>query len=176
MEPIDQEGKQVLKQIGKEVLAMQDRMKKHQLSAEQIDQLLLSAQVGHIGTNNENGFPYVLPVHYIYEENTIYVHGLSLGQKLSNIKRDQRVCFQVEEMKGLVMSDEACDVNTEYESVVILGQAEMVEDKEKKLDILHKVIAKYAPSLIGQKLPGNMVNGTGVIKITPVETTGKYFK
>ena len=79
-------------------------------------------------------------------------------------------------MKGLVMSDEACDVNTEYESVVILGQAEMVEDKEKKLDILHKVIAKYAPSLTGQKLPGNMVNGTGVIKITPVETTGKYFK
>ena len=79
-------------------------------------------------------------------------------------------------MKGLVMSDEACDVNTEYESVVILGQAEMVEDKEKKLDILHKVIAKYAPSLTGQKLPSNMVNGTGVIKITPVETTGKYFK
>ena len=45
---------------------MQNRMKKNQLNNEQITELLIKSPVGNIATINENGYPYVVPVHFIY--------------------------------------------------------------------------------------------------------------
>jgi hypothetical protein len=64
---------------------MQYRMKKHPLSEEQITEVLEKTPVGNIATINENGSPYVLPVHHVYHDNKIFIHGLPRGQKISNV-------------------------------------------------------------------------------------------
>lgn len=58
---------------------MQGRMKQHQLSKEEIDSVLSNAQVGRIATLNENGYPYIVPVHFIIIKEKIYIHGLIKG-------------------------------------------------------------------------------------------------
>ncbi len=62
---------------------MQGRMKQHQLSTEEINDVLKSEQVGRIATHNENGYPYIVPVHYVVYDEKIYIHGLIKGQKIS---------------------------------------------------------------------------------------------
>ena len=61
---------------------MQNRMKKNQLNEEQITEILIKSPVGNIATINENGYPYVVPVHFIYYEGKVYFHGLPIGQKI----------------------------------------------------------------------------------------------
>lgn len=155
---------------------MQYRMKKHQLNEEQITEILKTAPVGHIATINENGYPYVVPVHFVYHENKIYIHGLPRGQKISNILANEKVCFETFFMKGLILDDAPCDVNTEYESVVIMGKASIIKDADTKINLLNEIVAKYTPHLEGIDFPENMIRGTGIIQINIEERTGKYYK
>ncbi len=155
---------------------MENRMKEHQLTVEEINEILAEVKVGHLGTQNSDGYPYVLPVHFVHIKDNIYIHGLNRGQKLQNIKNNNKICFEVANMKGLILDDKACDVNTQYKSVVIFGTAALVEDKEEKITALNGVVGKYTPHLSGQEFPENMLKGTGVIKITVETVTGKYYK
>jgi nitroimidazol reductase NimA-like FMN-containing flavoprotein (pyridoxamine 5'-phosphate oxidase superfamily) len=154
---------------------MQYRMKKHQLSEEQISEILTKAPVGSIATINENGYPYVVPVHFIYFDGKIYIHGLPRGQKISNISANEKVCFETHLMKGLILDEAPCDVNTEYESVVIMGNAAIVKDNDLKEIMLNKIVEKYTPHLNGIKFPDNTMRGTSVIEVTVAECTGKYY-
>lgn len=152
-------------------------MKEHPLTEEQVTELLNRSQVGNIATLNEDGYPYTVPVHYIYHDEKIYIHGLPVGEKIKNIQANEKVCFDIYSMKGLILDDAPCDVNTEYESVIILGKAKIItNDYELKEDILIKIVEKYTPHLKEIKLPVNMVKGTGIIEITIKECTGKYYK
>ena len=156
---------------------MQQRMKTHPLTQQQINALLTASAVGTLATLDADGAPYALPVHFVWEDGSIYIHGLPRGQKLDNIARDGRVSFMTYRMDGLLMPDNdiPCDVNTRYESVVIRGAASLVEDEERKVAILRRIVAKYTPRLKDRPLPPAMVAGTAVIEVTPVSITGKYY-
>jgi hypothetical protein len=150
-------------------------MKNHQMSEREIDILFEEEKVGRIATLNSDGFPYVVPVHFVYAEGKIYIHGLIKGQKLDNIQKNPKVCFEIERMEGFLPDERPCDVNTEYKSVVAFGSAALVENPDEKKEILNMIVHKYMPHLSGKPFPQNMVNGTGVIEISITARTGKYY-
>ncbi len=154
---------------------MQGRMKQHQLEIPEIETFLGEQKVGRLATLNADGAPYITPVHFVYIDNAIYIHGLCKGQKIDNIKRDAKVCFEADEMSGLILDEKPCDVNTAYRSVIISGTARLVEE-DKKITALKGIITKYTPHLSGIALPDNMLKATAVIEITIQQITGKYYK
>lgn len=154
---------------------MQGRMKQHQLAPIEIEQLLEYEKVGRIGTLNADGTPYVVPVHFVFADNTIYIHGLSKGQKIENISRNPNVCFEADHMHQLIMHEEPCNVNTAYRSVIITGTANLMSNENDKLYILNRIIDKYTPELSGRGLASKMVKATSVIKIEIKDCTGKYY-
>jgi len=157
---------------------MQYRMKKFQLTSEQIDELLHRADIGRLATINESGYPYVVAMHFVYYNNKIYMHGLPKGQKIGNVNRNHKACFEVDELLGLLTDniENACDTEAEYNSVVIVGNASLLEDLDYKREVLNKLVEKYTPQFAGKALPDNMIKGTAVIEIDIVECTGKYHK
>lgn len=156
---------------------MQGRMKQHQLSTDEVNELLSTSEVGRIATHNENGYPYIVPVHFVLLEGKIYIHGLIKGQKISNLLKNEKVGFEVDEM-GEIIPDaiDPCDTNTAFRSVIIQGSARMVGDSDLKIKVLKIVIAKYTPQLSHLEMSEKMIKATGVIEISPIETTGKYYK
>lgn len=156
---------------------MQGRMKQHQLNAAEIAEVLDKSAVGRIATNDPNGFPYIVPVHYIYWNEKIYIHGLIKGQKIDYLKQDSKVGFEVDEM-GAIIPDEqiVCDTNTVFRSVILLGHARMVDEITLKNNVLKRVVEKYTPALSQMEFPANMFKATGIIEITPTAVTGKYYK
>lgn len=157
---------------------MQYRMKKFQLTSEQIDELLHRTDTGRFATINENGYPYVVSMHFVYYNDKIYMHGLPKGQKIDNVNRNSKVCFEVNELFGLLTDniENACDTEAEYNSVIIIGNASLIEDLDYKRKILNKIVEKYTPQFAGKELPDNMIKGTAIIEIDIVERTGKYHK
>lgn len=157
---------------------MQNRMKNFALDREAIDALLGRAAVGRFSTNSLDGYPYTVPVHFIYAGGKIYFHGLAAGDKVDNVRRDPRVCFEVDEMKGHIIEgvESPCSAETEYESVVVLGKASLLEDPAIKEKILKAIVAKYVPSLSDRPMKPAMIAATGIVEITPERVTGKYHK
>jgi Predicted flavin-nucleotide-binding protein len=156
---------------------MQNRMKTHQLNEEEITSLLEAEQVGRLATINPDGTPYITPVHYVFYNQKIYIHGLIRGQKMKNITENPNVCFEIDQFEKLILPEEKspCDVNTQYQSVIITGTAKIVEDDKLKAEALNLIIEKYTPSLSGAPF-GNAIKATGVTEMDIKEMTGKYYE
>ncbi len=153
-------------------------MKDHQLSDEEAAHLLENTASGVLATLDADGSPYCVPVHFVYVNMKIYIHGLTAGEKIENICRDPRVSFTVYRMGDFLYSADAkspCSVNTTYQSVVVKGSAALVEDMQMKREILSAVVKKYTPELACLSMPENAVLHTSMIEITPVICTGKYY-
>lgn len=155
---------------------MQHRMKEHPLTKEQITELLQAQAVGHFSTIGQDGYPYTCPVHFVYLDEKLYFHGLPKGEKLSNIEKNSKICFETCVMEGLILDEKPCDVNTQYESVIVRGEAKVLEDLALKEKALLAVVEKYTPQLLEVGLPPQMVKGTAVVEITIANCTGKFYK
>lgn len=157
---------------------MQFRMKNYKLTKEQVDELLTRTEDCVLAMQGSDGFPYAVPMNFVYTNDKIYMHGLPKGQKIENIEMNSKVCVEVHEMIGLLDEnvDAACDVNVKYESVIILGYAKIIKDTFLKTEVLNKIVKKYTPQFSEVVLPEKMINGTAVIEVEIKECTGKYYK
>lgn len=156
---------------------MQGRMKEHQLSRAEIETLLTEEMVGNLGTISEDGFPYITPVHYVWMDDKIYIHGLRIGQKTDYLKKNPNVGFEVFKMNALIHDAELpCDTNTDYQSVIMQGKGKVITEEELCVKVLDAVVLKYTPQHAGKTFPPAMLKATGVIEIDPLEITGKYFR
>jgi len=157
---------------------MQQRMKEFTMEEGAIKALLKRAQYGHISTIGSDGYPYAVAVHFVYYNEKIFFHGLPKGEKLDNISKCSKVCFSVDEMKGLMVDglESPCKAYTEYESVVIRGDARVVEDIVLKQIVLREIIRKYMPLDPEMPVPEKMEGATAVIEVSIGRITGKYHR
>ena len=150
-------------------------------SKERIIQFLNNENTGRISSIDKDGFPQIIPMNFVFLNNTVYMHSHIKGEKIENIKRNSKVGFEVDKNLEFLPSyfsdpEDASLADTLYISVVIKGEAILVEDKEEKVLALNGLMEKYQPE--GQYKPMkedmDVLDATAVIKIMPKEMKGKY--
>jgi len=116
---------------------------------ESIEAILIQGRVGRMATTGADGYPYITPVNYVYHGGSIYFHCARSGEKLDNLKRDQRVCFEVDiplaylDLDYYGANPEGCGVTQFYQSVIIRGRGEFVADIDEKVTALNKLVASH---------------------------------
>ena len=140
---------------------MQSRMQKFQLAEDAIHALLDTALHGRLSTLNADGYPYTVPVHFVFAEGRLYVHGLDRGQKIDNIRSYPLVGFEVDELDGLLTDNlsQPCQADAAYRSVVAQGDARLIDDPAEKHRVLGWFVRKYTPAFAPQDMPSNKVMG-----------------
>lgn len=146
-------------------------MAKQRLDKTNMEELLKRAEVGHLATMGPEG-PYLVPLHFLYHKGSIYFHCGLKGRKLDNIKKDPRVCFQVEDVTAIVPHELPCSYSTRYASVLVEGAAQVVVDEAEKLALLEGLALKYKKGPV-PALDPRAAAGTLVVKITPAGFSGK---
>ena len=150
-------------------------------SKERIIQFLNNENTGRISSIDKDGFPQIIPMNFVFLNNAVYMHSHIKGEKIENIKRNSKVGFEVDKNLEFLPSyfsdpEDASLADTLYISVVIKGEAILVEDKEEKVLALNGLMEKYQPE--GQYEPMredmDVLGATAVIKIMPKEMNGKY--
>jgi nitroimidazol reductase NimA-like FMN-containing flavoprotein (pyridoxamine 5'-phosphate oxidase superfamily) len=150
-------------------------MRDHQLDREATELLLQEVPTGFLASISPDGRPYVTPVHFVFIEGKIYVHGNPKGTKIDNLKRDPRVSFTVVADGGIIHGDEACETNTRFRSAIIQGEARMLSEPARALIVLDAFVQKYTPQHFGRELPPGKVKATGIIEVDILSATGKYY-
>ena len=150
-------------------------------SKEKIIEFLSSQQTGRIASIDGNGFPQIIPMNFVFINDAVYMHSHIRGEKLDNIKRNQKVGFEVDkslEFLPSYFSDpaDASLADTLYISVVIKGNASIVSDKEEKTNALNGLMEKYQPEGGYEPIRPDMdvLKEVEVIKIVPESLRGKY--
>lgn len=136
--------------------------------------VLNTCPVGRLGTVGGDGYPRVKPLNFAYHHDKIYFHTALEGEKIEDIKRDNRVCFEVDLPIALVKSRESpCRAHYLYRSVIIKGRAHAVEDTSEKLFALKRLMAKYQPEGGYGEFPEDKFRITGVVRIDIEQMVGK---
>ena len=150
-------------------------------SKEKIIEFLSSESTGRIASIDTNGFPQIIPMNFVFIDGMIYMHSHIRGEKLENIKRNDKVGFEVDRSLEFLPSyffdpNDASLADTLYISVVMKGTCVIVENKEEKVLALNGLMKKYQPE--GGYEPMNpemdVLNEVAVIKIIPDTMRGKY--
>ena len=164
-------------------------------SKKKIIEFLHSQPVGRIASIDINGYPQVIPMNFVFvqaddphtnsqsiiKSDAVYMHSHPFGEKLDNIKRNEKVGFEVDQHICFLPSyyfhpSDASQADTLYISIVIKGNASIVEENEEKASALNALMKKYQKEGRYQTLHPYMssVHEVTVIKIVPKEMHGKY--
>lgn len=146
------------------------RNKKRQLDDAYIGKILGDGEYGFLATVGENGYPYSVPLSYVYLNNSIYFHSATEGQKLDNIKFNDKVSFSVVGKTKVLPGNFA----TIYESVIIFGKASFISGEEKKqalIGIMNKYSAGFENK--GLKYIDRAIDMTNIVRIEIEHATAK---
>jgi len=149
--------------------------KKEIIDKNVIDNLLRSATVGRLGTTGMDGYPRIKPLNFVYTDHVIYFHSAMEGEKIDDILRDGRVCFEVDLPIAYVKGtqDDPCKASYLYQSVIICGKAALVHDEIERRKALSELMRKYQPAgKYGAFLEAKLAI-TAVVRIDIETMTGK---
>jgi nitroimidazol reductase NimA-like FMN-containing flavoprotein (pyridoxamine 5'-phosphate oxidase superfamily) len=110
---------------------------------------LRTQKVAHAATVDVAGWPYVVPLIYIYEGgDQLYVHtGNHGGHFQRNIESHPRMCIEAAAMGPVHRGHPfACNSALVYTSVIVFGTVQIVEDRNQKVWFFDRVLEKYGES------------------------------
>lgn len=150
-------------------------------SKEKIIEFLNQQETGRVCSIDKEGFPQIIPMNFVYANDSIYMHSHPRGEKLENITKNPKVGFEVDQSLEFLPSyfsspTDASQADTLYISVVIKGKAVLVTDPKEKTLALNELMKKYQPEGGYEKMSPDMevVEEVAIIKVTPVTMRGKY--
>ena len=146
----------------------------------EIKRILNTATVGRIATIGSDGYPYVAPVNFVFHEGAVFFHSALAGEKLDNIARDSRVCFEVDiPLAYMEVSfnpeKNPCRAHQFYHSVVIRGKARIIDNGELKTQVLNALLGKHEGNREFQPVTENSsgYKQCCVIEVKPERMTAK---
>jgi len=125
---------------------------------ETINRILDEGFLCHVGFVSD-GQPFVIPTGYGRIGDDLYIHGSAASRMLRNLQKGIRVCVTVTLLDGLVLARSAFHHSMNYRSVVVLGTATLVEDREEKLSALRAISENIISPSLGR---GSATDRSGI--------------
>ena len=147
------------------------RRKKQELTEERTIEVLNRCTAGTLAVIGDGGYPYSVPLSYVYDGGKIYFHCASEGHKLDAINKDSRVSFSVIYKDQIVQEK----YTTYFRSVIVFGKAHVIEDQDAKRTALEKLALKYSPDYregIADEIDGSF-KAVRMVQIDIEHMTGK---
>jgi nitroimidazol reductase NimA-like FMN-containing flavoprotein (pyridoxamine 5'-phosphate oxidase superfamily) len=135
-----------------------------------IDEIINRCLVCRLGLSDD-GAPYVVPMNFGYEGNTVFLHAAREGKKLDILRRNNRVCVEFDTDVEIVRSDEAVGWSARYACVIGAGTASLVDDPAEKRAAYDVLMRHYAGKTFAY--PDACVDRSIIITITLDWVTGK---
>jgi nitroimidazol reductase NimA-like FMN-containing flavoprotein (pyridoxamine 5'-phosphate oxidase superfamily) len=110
--------------------------------AKVIEALLATAEVCRLAMV-DRGEPYVVPVNYGYRDKALYIHSAPAGRKIDILRKNSRVCFEVESACEITRHPDPCHWGARARSVIGYGRVEILTDDAEKRRGLDIIMAHY---------------------------------
>lgn len=117
------------------------RRKKQALPPEECAAVLRRGTSGVLALEGDCGYPYAVPISYVYDGEKLYFHSARTGHKLDAIRHNPKASFCVIDQDQVVPEE----YTTYFRSVVVFGRMRVLEDEQEKRDAIEKLAIKYAP-------------------------------
>ena len=118
------------------------RRKRQQLSEKESIGILQKATAGTLALLGDNGYPYAVPISYVYADGKLYFHSALSGHKIDAIRNFDKASFCVID-KDDVRPEK---YTTYFRSVIAFGCIHIIEDEHEKLETARLLGDRYNPN------------------------------
>lgn len=117
------------------------RRKRQLLSEEESREILRRGTSGVLALSGDDGYPYAVPVSYVYDGDKLYFHGAKSGHKIDAVKRCDKASFCVIDQDQIVPEE----YTTYFRSVILFGRVHIMKEEETMRAAIEKLALKYYP-------------------------------
>jgi hypothetical protein len=139
-----------------------------------VNRILDEAFICHVGFVLD-GQPFVIPTSYGRQQDVLYIHGSAASRMLRNVSGGIPMCVTVTLIDGLVLARSIFNHSMNYRSVVLLGTANAIEDRDEKLAALRLLSEHILPGRWNEARQPNEkeLKATTVIRLPIQEFSAK---
>ncbi|MCU0486902.1 MAG: pyridoxamine 5'-phosphate oxidase family protein [Anaerolineales bacterium] len=150
------------------------RRKKQLLSEAETIEILKTCTSGVLGVAGDDGYPYTVPLSYVYQDGKLFFHCAQEGHKIDAIRRNDKVSFCVIHQDKIIPEK----FTTHYRSAIAFGRARILTDEGEKRCALESLVARYSPDypVEGQQEIERDLHHTCIIEVKIEHLTGKAAK
>ena len=118
------------------------RRHRQQLSEEESIAILEKATAGTLALLGDEGYPYAVPISYVYNDGKLYFHSALSGHKVDAIRKCDKASFCV------IYQDDVQQkkYTTFFRSVIAFGRIHIIEDEREKLTTARMLGNRYNPN------------------------------
>lgn len=117
------------------------RRKKQRLSAEACEAILAEGTSGVLAVDGDGGYPYAVPLSYVYQDGKLFFHCAKSGHKLDAVRRNPRASFCVIGQDRVVPEE----YTSYFRSVIVFGTIRVLEEEREIRTAVRSLAVKYAP-------------------------------
>lgn len=118
---------------------------RQQLTKSECDAILSTGTSGTLALLGDYGYPYAIPISYVYADSKLYFHSAKTGHKVDAIRQHDKASFCVIAADDIHPSE----FTTYFRSVIAFGRIRIIESEDERM---------YAASLLGARYnPGDEV-------------------
>lgn len=117
------------------------RRSRQELTRRESNEILYAGSSGVLAVSGDGGWPYAVPLSYVYDGEKIFFHCAKSGHKLDAVKNDARASFCVVARDDVVPEK----FTTLFKSVIVFGRVRVLEDDAERLAAIEKLALKYSP-------------------------------
>jgi hypothetical protein len=110
-----------------------------QLSNEEVIEILNAGKTAVLGLVGDGGYPYTVPVNYVYTDGKIYFHCAKSGHKIDAIKQCDKISLCVVARDDVIKEK----LTTCFTSVIVFGKARILETDEEIFNAAEILGLKY---------------------------------
>lgn len=151
------------------------RRSKQIMTESEYEKILKNATHGTLSLQGDNGYPYCVPLSFVYDNNKIYFHCAVEGYKNDCIKANNKACFCVVAQDDIIPQK----FTTAYKSVIVFGKLRFLENTKEKTNALLLLAEKYCPKETKESTSAEIdgsINRTAVLELTCQHISGKKAK
>lgn len=119
------------------------RRKNQLLSTEETIEILERGTSGILAVQDGEGYPYAVPLSYVYSDSKIYFHSAKSGHKIDAIRNWEKASFCVVDRDQIVPEK----FTTYFRSAIAFGRICILEDEKEKRAALMKLAMKYSHTM-----------------------------
>ena len=145
---------------------------KQAVPKEECIKILEDGDSGILGVIGDDGYPYTVPLNYIYADGKIYFHTAKSGHKNDAITNNEKVSFCVVE-RSVIKPDE---FTSDFKSVVVFGKAKIISEPDEMRKAMDIITRKYSPKADDETVSKKIdvrFNALAIIEMTIEHISGK---
>jgi uncharacterized protein len=154
------------------------RLKRHpergRHDPESIAGILDEALICHVGFVADEQ-PYVVPTIHARDGDRLFLHGSGASRMLRTLEGGMPVCVTATVVDGLVLARSVFSSSMNYRSVMVLGTAAEVREREEKLRALRAIVEHVAPGRWDEarRPTSRELRATAVLRLSLDEASAK---